>query len=214
MFPSKQAPRTTESPLQTMSAMTDARSESLSIILAPEFGCLLALIENYWCRASRSHRCVGQRFLPKFIDEAPHCSQQYAAAIANSDHCPCGSISHRCRSTANVSCVHPRTMTTSSRRTRRNGVLKNAANDKSALNFRARLTPTLETQPRHSRVRGFSYDDREEILLRPYRPSSLCFSSNSALSISPLAKRSSRMSRAARPPPPQQGHPPWPWWEP
>src|SRR5674476_562583 len=85
MFPSKQAPRTTESPLQTMSAMTDARSESLSIILAPEFGCLLALIENYWCRASRSHRCVGQRFLPKFIDEAPHCSQQYAAAIANSD---------------------------------------------------------------------------------------------------------------------------------
>ena len=33
----------------------------------------------------------------------------------------------------------------------------------------------MPTQPRHSRARGFSYDDLEEILLRPYRPSSLRF---------------------------------------
>ena len=93
---------------------------------------------------------------------------------------------------------------------------RTAARDNSSLNFEARQTAYARTQPRHSRARGFSYDDREEILLRPYRPSSLRFSSNSALSISPLAKRSSRMSRAARPRPwpPQQGHPPWPWWKP
>jgi hypothetical protein len=74
---------------------------------------------------------------------------------------------------------------------------KTATIDNSSLNFAARISATLQTQapPRRG---AFSYDGWEEILLRPYRPSSLRFSSNSALSISPLAKRSPRMSRAAR----------------
>src|ERR1017187_8997645 len=82
--------------------------------------------------------------------------------------------------------------------------------------IRTRYPRPPAPSPATQRVRGFSYDDREEILLRPYRPSSLRFSSNSALSISLLAKRSSRISIAARPWqwPPHEGHPPCPWWEP
>ena len=88
---SKQAPRTTESWLRTMRAIADGRSDSLSIMLTREFGCLLAAIDAIGAAISITGARKAKDLL-EFINHFARPYRDFSHYETNSGIRPCGGI--------------------------------------------------------------------------------------------------------------------------